>query len=140
MVMSTDKDIVDTTLNSKWEPIDQRYSWQQVKSMELNVSDRATIVVLAHGNGSEIGNANPGEIDIDASTFLALIQSNMDAHTTPSSVYISTCGPGIAEFAANVRLTAEQNDVWKNTRIFGHNDPVSGPVPPPNDMSWTEIF
>jgi len=137
--MSTDVDIRNTQLAPAWAPI-TRYNWAQVSAINLNLPTAQTVVVIAHGNGTEIGNADPGTIDIDAATFLALVQGNMQDGAIPAAVYISTCGPGIAEFAANVRLLAEQNQVWQNTRIYGHSDPVSGPVPPPGDIRWFEIF
>lgn len=139
MQLSTDADIVNTALDTKWNPIVNRYSWAQVNPMNLNLAGGTTIVVIAHGNGSEIGNANPEIIDIDAETFLTLIQGNM-LNNAPAGIYISTCGPGIAQFAASVRIAAENNQIWNNTRIFGHSDPVAGPVPPPNDIRWFEIF
>lgn len=138
MQMSTDPDIVNTPLDAAWNPIANRYSWAQVSAMNLNIAGGATVVVIAHGNGNEIGNAAPGTVDINAETFLALVQGNMIA--APASIYISTCGPGIAEFAANVRIAAENNQIWNATSIFGHSDPVAGPVPPPGDIRWIQIF
>lgn len=85
------------------------------------------------------GNADGGAVDIGPEAFLVLIQTNMANNAMPDAVYISTCGPGIAQFAAAVRLAAEQNQIWANTRAFGHNDPVAGPVPPPNDVAWVEF-
>ena len=138
MEMSTDNDIKNTKLDQAWNPIQKRYSWAQVKASNLNLNGGQTIVVIAHGNGNEIGNARPGTIDINAQTFLVLIQSNVRA--APAAIYISTCGPGIAEFAAAVTIAAKQNQIWSKTKIFGHSDPVSGPVPPPNDIRWVQIF
>lgn len=140
MEMSTDTDIINTQLNAAWDLIAARYEWRQVKAMSLNIVNPATIVIIAHGNGKEIGNATPGTIDIEAETFLALIQGNMAPNQVPNAIYISTCGSGIAQFAAAVRIIAENNHIWANTRIYGHNDPVAGPVPPANDIRWTEIF
>lgn len=140
MEMSTDNDIVNTQTNVAWNPITARYNWGQVSAMNLNVPNQATIVVIAHGNGDEIGNADPGTIDIDAELFIALIQGNMANNAMPAAVYISTCGPGIAQFAAAVRIAAENNLIWANTRVYGHSDPVAGPVPPPNDIRWVQIF
>jgi hypothetical protein len=138
MQMSTDNDIINTQTNSAWNPISARYNWGQVSGMNLNIAGGQTIIVIAHGNDTEIGNANAGTIDIDAHTFLALISSNVQA--APASIYISTCGLGIAQFAAAVRIAAENNNIWANTDIFGHSDSLSGPVPPPNDIRWTQIF
>ncbi len=138
LYMSTDADITHTPLNHAWNPVTQ-YNWAQIQGMNLRMPPGATIVVLAHGNGDEIGNAEPGTIDIDALTFLALIQANMNGGT-PARIYISTCGHQIAEFAARVRLEAENNEIWQHTEIFGHSDPVAGPVPPPNDIRWIQIF
>lgn len=140
--MSTDRDIVGTQLNPAWTPILARYNWGQIshEPPNLNVPDRATIVVIAHGNGDEIGNAQSGAVDISPSTLLVLIQHNMANHAMPAAIYLSTCGPGIAQFAAAVRIAAGQNNIWANTRIFGHNDPVAGSVPPPSDIRWVQIF
>lgn len=138
--MSTDQDIIGTTLDPGWGAPDARYHWDEVAPCTLSLPDRSTLIVIAHGNGEEIGNAQPGTIDIDAGAFLALVQGNMQAGTTPAAVYISTCGPGIAQFAAEVRRLAERNNIWDNTRIFGHSDPVAGPVPPPGDIRWFEIL
>ncbi len=139
MEMSTNQDIIDTNLHSSWQPIQARYDWWQVRDTGLDINNPAVIVV-AHGDGSHIGNAAPGTIDIDAEIFLTLIQGNMRAGHTPNAIYISTCGPGIAKFSARVRLLAEQNEIWHNTRIFGHADPVAGDVPPANDIRWFEIY
>ena len=138
--MSTDADIIATGLDPAWNPVTQRYAWAAVSGMNLNIAGGATLVVVAHGNGQEIGNANAGVVDINAETFLALIQSNMAAGTVPAAIYISTCAPGIAQFAAGVRLAAEGNQIWHATRIFGHYNPVAGNVPPSTDIRWDEIF
>lgn len=138
--MSTDPDIVETPLNAAWNPVTHRFHWNQVAATNLNIAGGSTIVVVAHGDGTEIGNADPGVVDINSQIFLALVHGNMANGTVPNAVYISTCAPGIAEFAANVSLSARQNQVWANTRIFGHADPVIGPVPPPNDIAWIEIY
>jgi hypothetical protein len=140
MLMSTDPDIVATQLDSGWPPVTTLYTWEQVSSMRLNLAGDATIVVIAHGNGEEIGNSHAGIVDINATTFLALIQNNMQADSHPAEIYISTCGPGIAQFAADVRMQAQQNQIWAGTRTYGHNDAEAGDVPPPNSISWTEIY
>ena len=137
--MSTDRDIRATGLHGSWEPF-TRYAWENVRQGGLNIPAGATIVVIAHGNSSEIGNAQHGEVDINAEAFLATVQSNMSGNSQPRAVYISPCGMGIAEFAANVRILAEQNAVWSQTAIFGHNDAVFDNVPPASDTSWTQIF
>lgn len=140
MQMSTDKDIVSTPLDDSWSPVAQRYSWDQVKAANLNIAGGSTIVVVAHGNGKEIGNAKSGTVDIGAEAFLALIQGNMASKSFPAAVYVSTCAPGIAEFAARVRLCAESNKVWSGTHVYGHHDSVVGAVPPRKDIRWTQIF
>nr|WP_299384787.1 hypothetical protein [Allomuricauda sp.] len=140
LYMSTDEDILDVTLNKKWGKPDHTYYWDQIKGTKLGMDSGSTVIVIAHGNGKEIGNEEPGEIDIDAAMFLYLIQKNMKPNQTPGNIYISACAEGIAEFAADVRLHAEANKIWANTKIYGHSDPVAGPVPPPNDMAWHEIF
>ncbi len=138
MNMSTDPDIINTQLNIAWGPI-TRYTWAQVSQMNIGIANAATIVVIAHGNGTEIGNSHPGGVDVNAETFLALVQGNMNAGV-PASIYISTCGHQIAEFAAAVRIAADNNQIWNATSIYGHSDPVAGPVPPPNDIRWYEIY
>lgn len=140
MEMSTDQDIIDTLLDPAWNPIAGRYGWIEVSQMGLDIAAAPTIVVVAHGNGNAIGNADPGTVDISPESFLVLVQGNMVAGTVPAAIYISTCGPGIAQFAAGVSIAAQNNQIWNATRIFGHSDPVVGPVPPPNAMSWFEIF
>ncbi|WP_133491256.1 hypothetical protein [Alcanivorax sp. 24] len=138
--LSTDDDIRNTQLNPGWNPVQARYIWDQIHPCHLNLAGAITLVVIAHGNGCEIGNADPGIIDIDENAFLALVQGNMENGAVPVSIHLSTCGPGIAEFAARVRLAAQQNGVWHGTRIFGHSDAVAGLVPPPGDIRWFEIF
>lgn len=88
MEMSTDTDIINTQLNAAWDLIAARYEWRQVKAMSLNIVNPATIVIIAHGNGKEIGNATPGTIDIEAETFLTLIQGNMAPNQVPNAIYI----------------------------------------------------
>ncbi|MFT3980558.1 MAG: hypothetical protein QM687_08825 [Ferruginibacter sp.] len=140
MLMSTDQDIIDTQLSPQWGPAQARYSWNQVSAMDLGISTGHTIVVIAHGNNQLIGNSQ-GQPNIDAATFLALIQGNMQNGAVPAAIFISACGETIAGFAAGVRIAAEQNQVWANTRIFGHCNPVAGPVPPPNTLlNWVEIY
>ena len=137
--MSTDPGIQATGLHASWSPV-ARHVWAQVAQGGLNIPANSTVVVIAHGNGTEIGNEQAGMVDIDATTFLALIQSNMANYAQPAAIYISTCGPGIAEFAANVRIAAEQNHIWVNTHIYGHHDPVAGSIPPQGVLAWTQIF
>ncbi|WP_208729728.1 hypothetical protein [Corallococcus exercitus] len=140
MLMSTDADIIGTPLNSAWDPILARYTWSQVAALNLGIPNRATIVVIAHGNGDEIGNARPGTVDISPESFLVHIQANMAQGGTPAAIYISTCAYGIAAFAAQVRIAAQNNQLWNNTRIFGHWNPVLGSVPGPNTSDWIQIF
>src|SRR5436305_15139623 len=111
MMMSADPDILATQLDSGWPPVTTLYTWEQVRSVSLNLAGDATVVVIAHGNGEEIGNARAGIVDINATTFLALIEGNMQADSHPAEIYISTCGPGIAQFAADVRMQAKQNQI-----------------------------
>jgi hypothetical protein len=138
--MSTDADIVRTQLNDAWNPVLNRHSWAQVSATNLAIAGGETIVVIAHGSPAEIGNQALGTVDVNAETFLVLIQGNMAVGTVPAAIYISACGQGIAQFAAAVRIAAESNHVWDATRIFGHSDPVAGPVPAPTNLSWFQIF
>ncbi len=142
MLMSTNQDIVTTQLVKAWDPIAGRYSWAQVidTAPSLDLPSGATIVVIAHGDNDEIGNQPPGTIDINASVFLALITSNMAQGAMPGSIYISACAKSIAGFAASVRLGAQANKIWKNTKIYGHTTSIVGDVPSPNSVVWTEIF
>ncbi|KQN54691.1 hypothetical protein ASE98_17190 [Pseudomonas sp. Leaf48] len=139
--MSTDADIVNTTLNPAWPAVTARHDWAAVRNMNLNIEGGAVIVVLAHGNNNVIGDAGPA-ISLNAETFLASVQGNIQAGQAPGAVYISTCGKDIAGFAAGVRICAENNKVWANTAIFGHHSPVAGPVPPPTptNLSWVQIY
>lgn len=138
--MSTDADIQGTALDPAWPAVTARYGWNQVSQINLGLAGGQTIVVIAHGDGTEIGNAQPGTIDINAAIFLALIQGNTRTAQAPAAIYLSTCGPGIAEFAAHVRLLAERNEIWHATEICGHARAAVGPVPPPGDAAWVEIF
>ena len=142
MEMSTDQDILDTTLNADWYPVQARYSWNRVINnggdLNLNIPGASTIVVVAHGNDNEIGNAQAGQVDINADIFLAVVAGNVAA--APTAVYISSCGNEIAAFAAQVAISAANNAIWQNTVIYGHRDPVEGPVPPPNDIGWVAIY
>ena len=140
MEMSTDANIVGTQLDPAWPAVTARYTWAQIGGMNLNIANGASIVVVAHGNGNEIGNQNAGVVDIDALTFLADVQGNMAAAAVPAAIYISTCNAGIAQFAANVRIQAGLNQIWGNTRIYGHANPVAGNVVPPNDIRWYQMF
>jgi hypothetical protein len=139
MYMSTDNDIVRTRLAPAWGRTDY-YNWDRVLQSNLRIGENTRIVVIAHGNGTEIGNAAVGSVDISAQRFIELIRNNMTRQVVPAQIYISTCGPGIAEFAARVRIEAQQDGILNQTAIFGHHDPVQGPVPPPNDQRWTRIF
>ncbi|MBO0331458.1 hypothetical protein [[Muricauda] lutisoli] len=140
LFMSSDQDILSVKLNPKWGKPDGIYYWNDIKSQTLELKEGSTIIVVAHGNNEEIGNGEPGSIDIDAPYFLLLINENMEDNEAPGEIFISTCGEGIAQFSADVCLTAKRNQIWDDTRIFGHSDPAIGPVPPRNDSAWTEIF
>jgi hypothetical protein len=139
MRMSTDQDIINTKLSKRWETSNGDYDWDQIKGGNLQIPQGSTIIVIAHGNNDEIGNKRPGEVDIDGPNFVYLISNNMRNGSSPSNIYISTCGEQIAGFAAQVRLLAEENNIWKNTRIFGHSNSVSGYVPFSTEISWYEI-
>lgn len=139
MEMSTDQDIKDTRVSDVWGNIQQRYSYDKITPYNLNINSPATIIVIAHGGRDLIGNKDDS-LDIDASTFLANVQFNMNGNTAPEAVYISTCGDGIAGFAAAVYAAAKANNIWHETKIYGHSDPVDGPVPAPGDLRWVQIF
>jgi hypothetical protein len=140
LLMSTDADIVNVPLGGGWPAPAGRYQWAQVAPGGLNIPNGATVVVIAHGNRTEIGNAHPGTVDINAAAFLALIYSNMAVNAVPSDIYISACQGGIAEFAASVALLAQSNNIWQRTTIYGHSDPMAGPVPNPGTLAWYAIY
>jgi IPT/TIG domain len=140
LIMSTDADIVNVQLGDRWPAPTAWYNWNQIELGGLNIPNGATIVVIAHGNRTEIGNAYPGTIDINAAAFLAIIRSNMAAGAVPSEIYISACQGGIAEFAAAVALICQGGNTWQQTTIYGHSDAVIGPVPNPNTLAWYAIF
>ena len=141
MNFSTDLDIVATTLDASWSPIAHRYTWAQVSAMNLAVPNASTIVVIAHGHDAEIGNARAGTgVDVNATTFLALVQGNMAAHATPARVYISACTSGIAGFAAAVVIAARQNQAWAHVEVYGPTAPVAGPVPPASNLTWARLY
>jgi hypothetical protein len=128
-------------LHANWGA-ETRRQWAAFNRGGLNLPNGTTIVVLAHGNGNEIGNSIHGTIDLDAHGFLAAISANMAPGAVPSAIYIYSCAPGIAQFTASVRIAAENDGVWANTRLLGRTNspPAAGPVPPPTEMGWTEIF
>jgi hypothetical protein len=138
--MSTDPDIVNVQLSGGWPAPNGFYQWLQLRPGGLNIPNGATIVVIAHGNSTEIGNATPGAIDINAASFLALVYSNMAAGAAPSEIYISACQGGIAEFGASVAIVAKQNKIWQQTTIYAHSDAVVGPVPSPGTLAWYTIY
>lgn len=141
ITMSTDLDIINTPLNPAWNPIAHRYTWAQVSAMNLAIPHGATIVVIAHGHDTEIGNDQAGTgVDVNATTFLALIQSNMAPGATPGNVYISACTSGIAGFAAAVAIAARQNQAWAHVGVYGPTAPVIGPVPPANNTTWARMY
>ena len=140
LVMSTDADIVNVPLGDRWPAPTARYYWNQIGPGGLNIPNGATIVVIAHGNRTEIGNAHPGTVDIGAAAFLAIILGNMAAGAVPSDIYISACQGGIAEFAAAVALICQGRNIWQQTTIYGHSDAVIGPVPNPGTLAWYAIF
>ncbi|WGS45276.1 hypothetical protein LFL97_21245 [Burkholderia sp. JSH-S8] len=138
--MSTDADIRQTQLNAAWGNAVTRFSWGQVSQGGLNIPGGSTIIVVAHGNNSEIGNAAAGIVDVDEAVLLATVHSCMAANAAPARVYLSTCGKGLAIFTARVRITATQNQVWRGVELFGHHEAVSGPVPPATALAWSQIF
>lgn len=140
LLMSTDNDIVHTGLDAAWNPIQSRSNWQTVQGHNIQIPNGAVIVVIAHGNGKEIGNKNPGQVDITPEACLSLIHENMANGANPGAIYISTCAEGIAEFAAGLKLAAEANNIWANTKMYGHENPIVGNVPSPASGEWTQIF
>jgi hypothetical protein len=138
--MCTDADIIATQLNRAWNPITSRYTWQQVSGMNLDIPGGATIVVIAHGNSTEIGNAQAGVVDVNPQKFLELIRGNMAQGAAPAAIYISSCGRTIAEFTGAVGLEAERSQLWPETPFYGHSDPVTGDVPPRTALSWRPIY
>lgn len=138
MQVSTDSDIVRTQLHTNWGVVSNRYSWAQIQAGSLGVPVGQTIVIIAHGSATEIGNATPGTVDLTASDLVDKIANNVVGD--PGAIYISTCDHDIANFASYVRLEADKRGIWKNTSIFGHRDAMSGKVPPPNDVGWNEMM
>jgi len=141
MRMSTDEDILATELAASWYPVDEDYQWDDIEQGGINIPNHATIVVIAHGNNTKIGNRDDS-INIDAKRFLTLIQSNMADGASPARIFISACTKRIAEFTARVRIEAEKQNIWGSTEFYGHKDPVSGPVPPYTEKSleWIRIY
>lgn len=137
--MSTDADIRATTLASGWPAVTTRFPWASVQTGGWNLPQGSTIIVVAHGNNDEIGNATPGTVDVTPAAFLALVHSGMANGAMPEAVYVSACSHHIAGFAAQVRLLAQDNAVWHRTRIFGHSEAIAGPVPSPTALGWYEI-
>lgn len=148
MQMSTDNDIINTATDPAWNPIAGRYTWAQINppaglhAPGLNIPNQSTIVVIAHGADSVIGNQQPNTgVDIEAELFLFLIDQNMAVNGVPGRIYISACAPtGLATFTAQVILTAQQNNIWQHVQCYGHTTNIAGAVPPPNSPQWQRIF
>ncbi|CAB3708824.1 hypothetical protein LMG24238_04060 [Paraburkholderia sediminicola] len=138
--MSTDADIRQTQLDPAWGNAVTRYSWAQVSQGGLNIPNGSTIIVVAHGNDTEIGNAASGTVDINESVFLATVHGCMAGGAVSARVYLSTCGTGLATFTARVRIVATQNQVWRGVQLFGHHNAVAGLVPSTTALAWTQIF
>lgn len=139
LCMSTDHDILTTQLDSGWNVI-HRNSWRQIQQGNCNIPAGSNIVVIAHGNDEEIGNAEPGEVDINADYFLSLIEVNIQG--PPQNIFISVCQPGgMAQFAARVVNAINANSDWMQVTVFGHEIEIDGKVPNPDDESlWTPIY
>jgi hypothetical protein len=139
--MSTDPDIVATPLHRNWVTPQARYHWDTISRGNLQIPGGSVIIVIAHGHSTEIGNRRPGTVDINATTFCHLVQGNMAWGQVPEAIYISTCEEEIASFAAGVSFLAG-NSVWHKTELYGHSQPMRGPVPPPGDKSldWVRIY
>lgn len=138
MQFSTDTDIVRTQIHTNWGTVSNRYSWAQIQAGALGVPVGQTIVIIAHGSATEIGNATPGTVDLTASDLVDSIVKNVVGD--PRAIYISTCDHNIANFASGVRIEADRRGIWANTSIFGHRDAMSGTVPPPNDIGWNQMM
>jgi hypothetical protein len=139
--MSTDPDILATPMHPNETRPQTRCSWDQVRAGNLGIAGGEIVVVVAHGNDKEIGNKRRGRIDINAARFIQLIQGCMQANQVPAEIYISTCEEEYAGFTARVRMLCSQNQLWGQTRLFGHNTPEGGAIPPPDPLQlvWTEI-
>lgn len=137
--MSTDQDVMKVQLHESWPEPPMYYSWPQITKGGIGIRKDDALVVVAHGNNNSIGNAHDNTVDINPATFLDLIKRNMEKNRFPSFVYIWACSKNIAEFAAHLANLAKEQGGWENTKFFGTRDPVSGNVPPPDDMVWTQI-
>ena len=138
---SDDQDIIGTQVHPDFNPIGARYNLNQVQTLSGVIDNGDVIVVIAHGNNQEIGNADEG-VEFTADDFINLIDDLMKQGAVPSRIYISACAHDIAAFTAAVRIEAENRGIWNTVRIFGHSDPVAGQVPSPNTRGnvWVEIF
>jgi hypothetical protein len=138
-IMSNDYDIRNTNLNDSWGEY-ERKSFRDITSKKFKLLNGQTIIVSAHGNNQEIGDANDGGWSYSPSQFIDTIQGVMGVGAEPSKLYISACAVRLAEYAAKVRIEAEKRGIWNNTQIFGNHDavPMDVPSPPPN-LAWVEI-
>lgn len=139
--ISTYRDILDTQVNPGFPLPFQRFHGGKITPGDLNIPQGAVIIVIAHGNDDEIGNANDNIVALNAETFIATITANMANNAQPARIYISACGQrGLATFAAKIALIAQNEQIWLGTEIYGHIDSIHGNVPGPNDNRWTAIY
>ena len=140
LFMSTDPFITDIQFSPSWEPIAGKFDWSHVKQMNLGLTNCSNLLVLANGNGSVIGNIASGTIEIDAESFLSLLNKNILDFDSLNSIYISTQGQGIVGFASMIRNLARKNKKLRNTRIYTYNHPFQLEIPKPNDPRWHQFF
>ena len=141
---STDDDIKKTTLSASWN-VQKRHSYTDVAANNCNLPNGCVILIIAHGNNSEIGNASSGVVDYDPKKLLTSIKSNMAPSAAPKKIYLSVCQDarsGIAAFAAKLsgEITSVKEHAFKGAVIAGHNKGISGSVPPPKGVEWFEIY
>jgi hypothetical protein len=139
MEMSTDTDIRATAVDFTWNP-GNRLNWGALSAGGAGIANGETIVVIAHGDAAEIGNHNPGLVDVTPARFIQLIRANMAAGANPTGgIYISVCQVNLANFAAAVRLLMDAQGGWDGVVVYGHRDPTAGAVPPRTDNGWNAM-
>lgn len=140
LMMTTEISLKQANIHKEWFPLLHSYTWPQINKCNLDLTNSSNILVIAHANGASIGNQTPGDLDIFAKYFVNIIQANMAIGSAPANIYLSTKGLEIIQFASALRIAAQKNRLWDNTKIFINNELFDLSVPAPNNERWNQIF
>lgn len=136
--LSNDLDIRGTEMHESWGAPTQNFTAQQCGSFSEVIPHDATLVIIAHGDPREIGDADPTGLTYSPQACMAIIQRLMRRGAQPAHVYVSACSRNHATFAAALSNAADELE-W-TTAFYGHETPVSGKVPAAGSREWTPFY